>query len=239
MYYQNTWWDFFAVSLSFHLSFLSLLHPLIDLVSCSTSWFNSIFFFNICFVLNNGRHEVLSCRAHMKNNNFKTCKSCKVLGVLRKDCPWGGVRGFFWRRCSGGEWTPHGVKWVLEGITSWKGLFAVLSSADFILGIYSFKSFFSSTIFFFFTNHYKKPLHKKLTRARVEGPEQPLPSFPIDPLASTTVGPGSSPKHWCRALSMGNSELLNIFNIIGFSCKKDHFGESSQGMRFTARHKTS
>lgn len=173
-------------------------------------------------------------------NNFKTCKSCRVLGVLRIDCPWGDGSGFSWRRCSGSKWTPHGVEWVWEGITSWKGSFAVLSSTDFILGIYSFKSFFSSTIFFFlFTNNYKKPLHVKLTRARVEGPEQPLPSFPIDPPASTMVGPGSSAKHWCRTLSMGNWELLNIFNIIGFSCKKDQFGESSQGMRFIARHKTS
>lgn len=101
------------ICLFYLFSTLSLIWSAVQQVDSTV-----FFFFNICFVLNNGRHEVLSCRAHMKNNNFKTCKSCKVLGVLRKDCPWGGVRGFFWRRCSGSEWTPHGVKWVLEGITS-------------------------------------------------------------------------------------------------------------------------
>lgn len=96
----------------------------------------------------------------MKNNNIKTCKSCIVLGVLGKECPWGDVSGLFKRRCSGGEWDPgespgtldaHGMGWSRAGISSWKVLCAVLSSSDLTLEIHSCQTFFNNTILFFFS----------------------------------------------------------------------------------------
>ena len=84
----------------------------------------------------------------MKNNNFKTCEICIVVGVQKKECSWRGVSRFLGEDAQEESETmgrAQGhlmlMEWTETVIASCKVLY-------FNLKIGSFQTFFTNTHFF-------------------------------------------------------------------------------------------